>query len=121
MSAADEPTIAFVLNTQQWLSVLHPLTKLELLDWTMVVGANFFYDVENKAYVLLLKSSVWEGVSDPMKARFRVLSRRVREEMDGPFTDAQRTELDNLDPFTAFKKQDPPETIPEEEEEGESK
>lgn len=114
---ADEPTIAFLLNTQQWLSTIHPVTKLELLDWVSVSRANFFFDAENSTFVLLLKQSAWELLDDSSKDRFKLVSRRVREEMDGPFTDDQRKHFETVDPFDVFKKQPSsslPETIPEE-------
>lgn len=109
---ADEPTIAFVLSNQQWLSVIHPVTKLELLDWVAHVKTNFFYDLENSAYVLLLKQSLWKTIDAPLQARFKFISRRIREEMDGPFTDEQRQQFESVDPFDVFAKR--PETIPEE-------
>lgn len=110
---ADEPTIAFVITTQQWISVVHPVTKLELLDWIATAQTNFFYDIENNAFVLLLKQTLWNNLESPVKYRFKLISRRLREEMDGPFNEDQRRQLEAKDPFDVFRHQ-LPETIPEE-------
>lgn len=116
----SEPTIVFLLHANQWLNVIHPVTKLEFLDWGIRAGCTFF--LENNAYVLAVKQSLWETLSDDLKAKFRLISRRVREELDGPFTDEARQSLEVTDPFDVFKTITPVdsdtasamETIPEE-------
>jgi hypothetical protein len=105
-AVANEPTIVFVVSKAQWLSVLHPVTKLDLLDWIAVAGGHFFYDASNESYVLIEKISHWQKLEDEVKKRFQLISRRVREEMDGPFPYEIKEKLDHTDPFDVFDKKE---------------
>lgn len=108
----SEPTIVFLLHANQWFNIISPITKLELLDWSLHAGCNFF--LENNAYVLAVKISLWNTLDDELKRRFKIISRRVREELDGPFTDEMRNQLEEADPFEVFnKKEEKMESIPE--------
>lgn len=95
------PTIAYVFSVGQWLNVLHPVTKLELTDVVPAVNASFFYDASAEVYVLSIQKPRWESVPDETKRRFKVLTRRVREEIEGLMTDAQRLECETKDPFAS--------------------
>lgn len=118
----EEPTIVYLFNKDHWANVIHPVTKLELIDMIPKSGFNFFYDVPNNSYVLVLRKSFWEGLENDTKTQFVRITRRIKEEVEGMFTDTQRVAIESSDPFDIFAQRnaaqqttiaDRPATIPE--------
>jgi hypothetical protein len=102
----EEPTIVYLFNKDHWANVIHPVTKLELMDMIPKSGFNFFYDVPNNSYVLVLRKSFWEGLENDIKIHFVRITRRIKEEVEGLFTDAQREAIESSDPFDIFAQRD---------------
>ena len=103
---ANEPTIVFLFDIRQWNQQLTPLTKLELIDMIPSVCSQFFFDASLPAYVLTVTKSKWDGFNPDLLVKFKTLTRRIREEVEGYMTQAQRDALESADPFEMFKKKE---------------
>jgi hypothetical protein len=98
------PTLVYVFDIKQWNEQLNPLTKLEFVDFIPKVCSQFFYDVNVPAFILTLTKPKWDGLPDEIKIKYKSITRRLREEVEGPMTQQQRDQYDLTDPFDAFKK-----------------
>ena len=98
----NEPTIMYMFYKSDWLHTISPVSKLELMDWVATVDAIMYYTPETQSYNIVLKASSWEPLDTDRKVAFQHISRRIREELEGPFTFTVRTALDTMDPFDAF-------------------
>ena len=111
---SDEPSLVLVFPAHQWQNIVHPITRLELMDWAIQHACIFFLDTQSHAYVTVVKVALWKTLDEDAKTRFKIISRRIREEIDGPFTDEQRR-LFEADPFEEVLPI--PDTVNEEEKE----
>lgn len=94
-----EPRIIYVFDLKSWYGVLSPLTKLDLIDIIPVVSTQFYYDGSLAAYILILTKSKWDLLEVELKKRFMLISRRVKEEIEGPMTSLDREKYENSDIF----------------------
>ena len=99
-----QPTIVFVFELKQWLNQLSSLTKLELIDYIPNICTQFFFDPSIPAYVVTITKSKWDSLSVEAKFKFKTLTRRLREEVEGVMTQSQRDQYEQSDPFEAFAK-----------------
>ena len=99
-----QPTIVFVFELKQWLNQLSSLTKLELMDYIPNICTQFFFDPSIPAYVVTITKSKWDSLSAEAKFKFKTLTRRLREEVEGVMTQAQRDQYEQSDPFETFAK-----------------
>jgi hypothetical protein len=99
-----QPTIVFVFELKQWLNQLSSLTKLELIDYIPNICTQFFFDPSIPAYVVTITKSKWDSLSAEAKFKFKTLTRRLREEVEGVMTQSQRDQYEQSDPFEAFAK-----------------
>ena len=99
-----QPTIVFVFELKQWLNQLSSLTKLELIDYIPNICTQFFFDPSIPAYVVTITKSKWDSLSAEDKFKFKTLTRRLREEVEGVMTQSQRDQYEQSDPFEAFAK-----------------
>lgn len=95
-----EPTIIFLFDMKNWYEVINPLSKLNLIDIAPLVSSQFYMDFSIKAYVLILTKTKWDELSDFLKQKFMFVSRRLKEEMEGPMTTMQREIYEQSDIFT---------------------
>lgn len=95
-----EPTIIFLFDMKNWYEVINPLSKLDLIDIAPLVSSQFYMDFGIKAYVLILTKTKWDELSDFLKKKFMFISRRVKEEMEGPMTTIDREIYEQSDIFT---------------------
>lgn len=111
----SEPTIVFVFELKHWYNTITPLSKLDLLDIAPQVCVQFGFDHQAQAYLMVITRNKWNDIASDIKKRFMLISRRIKEEMEGPLLTAQREAYENTDIFAAFdqKKKDL-EPIPEE-------
>lgn len=105
-AASNVPTLVYVFDIKQWNEQLNPLTKLEFVDFIPKVCSQFFYDASVPAFILTLAKPKWDGLTDDIKIKYKSITRRLREEVEGPMTQQQRDAYDASDPFDAFKKRD---------------
>jgi hypothetical protein len=96
-----DPTIVFIFTMSNWTSVISGLSKLDLVDIAPTVATQFFVDFnpEVNGYVLILTKSKWDTLSPELKRKFMSISRRIKEEMEGPLMTSQRELYDNSDIF----------------------
>ena len=99
-----QPTIIFVFELKQWLNQLSSLTKLELIDYSPNICTQFFFDPSIPAYVVTITKSKWDSLTAEAKFKFKTLTRRLREEVEGVMTQSQRDQYEQSDPFEAFAK-----------------
>lgn len=100
----SEPTIVFVFELKHWYNSISPLSKIDLLDIVPHVSVQFGFDGQNSSYLLVITKSKWQNLQPEIKKKFMMISRRIKEEMEGPLTSAQREQYENSDPFVAFEK-----------------
>lgn len=103
---SNVPTLVYVFDIKQWNEQLNPLTKLEFVDFIPKICSQFFYDASVPAFILTLTKPKWDGLTDDIKIKYKSITRRLREEVEGPMTQQQRDAYDASDPFDAFKKRD---------------
>lgn len=101
-----EPTVVFVFELKQWYSKLSAISKLDLLDIVPHVSVQFGFDYKNQAYLMILTRSKWTELPSELKTKFMGISRRIKEEIDGLMTTAEREQYENADFFAAFDKKD---------------
>jgi hypothetical protein len=102
----SEPTIVFVFDLKHWYTTITPLSKLDLFDIVPSVCVQFGFDIKTQAYVLVITRSKWEATATEIKKKFMTISRRMKEEMDGPMTTIQRDHYENADIFSVFDKKE---------------
>jgi len=102
-SGPSEPTIVFVFNLKQWYSNISPISKIDLLDIVPYVSVQFGFDHKSQAYVLIITKSRWAEISADIKKKFMFISRRIKEELEGPMTTVERDQYESVDLFTAFE------------------
>lgn len=110
---AREPTIVFVFELKNWYNTISPLSKLDLMDIVPQVGVQFGYDFQSQAYLLVVTKTKWAALQPELKKRFMMVSRRIKEELDGPLTSAQREQYESSDIFAAFEAQQQAPAAPE--------
>jgi hypothetical protein len=103
-TANPEPVLVFVFEVKQWTNQVSSLTKLEFIDYIPTVCSQFFFDPQVPGYVLTLGKSKWDTLSPEQKFKFKTLTRRLREEVEGVMTQAQREQFESVDPFEQFAK-----------------
>jgi hypothetical protein len=97
---SDEPTIVFLFHLNNWFDNISVISKLDLIDIVPSLGSSQFYYNENiRAYVLIIVKSVWETLEDKVKYKFSILSRRIKEEMEGPMSNVLKEKYENTDLF----------------------
>ena len=79
--------------------MLSPLTKLDIIDVAPLVASQFYFDGDIKAYLLVLLKSKWDQLSGEVKHKFMVISRRIKEEMEGPMSTLARERYESTDIF----------------------
>ena len=96
-----DPTIVFIFTMANWTNLISGLSKLDLVDIAPIVSTQFFvdYSPEVNGYVLILTKSKWDTLSHDTKRKFMSISRRIKEEMEGPLMTNQRELYDNSDIF----------------------
>jgi hypothetical protein len=94
-----EPTIIFLFDLKNWYETISPLSKLDLFDIVPLVSTQFYMDFGIKAYVLILTKTKWDNLNVDVKKKFMLVSRRVKEEMEGPMTSIQRETYEQADIF----------------------
>lgn len=106
-----DPTIVFIFTMSNWTNVISALSKLDLVDIAPTVATQFFVDFspDVNGYVLILTKSKWTTVPPETKKKFMCISRRIKEEMEGPLMTNQRELYDNSDIFELLMG-GPPET-----------
>ena len=102
-AAPSEPTIVFVFNMKQWYSNISPISKIDLLDIIPHVCVQFGFDHKAQAYVLIITKSRWAEIPADIKKKFMFISRRIKEELEGPMTTIERDQYESVDLFTAFE------------------
>ena len=95
----NEPRIIYVFDIKSWYESMSPLTKLDLLDVSPIVSSQFYYDNSLSAYVLVLVKSKWDTLSTDFKKKFMFISRRLKEEMEGPMSTLDREKYESSDIF----------------------
>jgi len=95
-----EPTIIFLFDTKNWFESVSPLSKLDLFDIAPVVSSQFYFDFSANAYIMALTKTKWDSLPSDLKKKFMLVSRRLREEMEGAMTTAQREQYENADIFS---------------------
>lgn len=103
-----EPTIIFLFDLKNWFEVITPLSKLDLLDIVPSVATQFYMDFGIKAYVLMLIKSKWDNLPEELKRKFMLISRRIKEEMEGPMQTVERERYENADIFKLLMGGSPP-------------
>lgn len=98
-SAPREPTIIFLFDMKNWYETITPLSKLDLFDIAPKVSTQFYMDFGINAYVLILTKSKWDDVPEELRKKFMVISRRVKEEMEGPMQTLARERYEQSDIF----------------------
>lgn len=94
-----EPTIIFLFDMKNWYESISPLSKLDLFDIVPFVASQFQLDNHIKAYVLVLTKSKWDSLQHDLKKKFMLISRRIKEEMEGPMSSVQRETYEQADIF----------------------
>jgi hypothetical protein len=106
MTEQTQPTVVFVFELKQWYSNISAISKLDLLDIVPHVSVQFGFDYKNQAYLMILTKSKWIDIPTELKTKFMGISRRIKEEIDGPMNTAERELYENTDFFAAFDKKD---------------
>lgn len=96
---AREPTIIFLFDMKNWYETISPLSKLDLFDVAPHVSTQFYIDYGIKSYVLILTKSKWDTLPDDSKKKFMIVSRRIKEEMEGPMQSMARERYESTDIF----------------------
>lgn len=97
---SDEPTIVFLFHLNNWFDNISVISKLDLIDIVPSLGSSqFYYNESIKAYVLIIVKSVWDTLDDKVKYKFSILSRRIKEEMEGPMSNVLKEKYENTDLF----------------------
>lgn len=94
-----EPTIIFLFDMKNWYETISPLSKLDLFDVAPNVSTQFYMDYGIKAYVLILTKSKWDILPEDLKKKFMIISRRIKEEMEGPMPSLARERYESTDIF----------------------
>lgn len=112
--ANPEPVLVFVFEVKQWTNQVSSLTKLEFIDYIPNICSQFFFDPQVPGYVLTLAKSKWDTLTSEQRFKFKVLTRRLREEVEGVMTQSQREQFENVDPFEQFakKREEEASTVP---------
>ena len=100
----SEPTIVFVFSRDHWQNNITALSKLDLFDIATQVGVQFGYDFQSQAFMLVVTKSKWSSLTSELKQKFMMISRRLKEEMEGPMNSAQRDKYETTDLFAVFDK-----------------
>lgn len=95
----QEPTIVFIFDLKNWFENISVLSKLDIIDMVPVMNCQFYYNETIKSYVLILVKSVWDLLDDKVKYKFSILSRRIKEEMEGPMSNIIKEKYENTDLF----------------------
>lgn len=95
----QEPTIVFIFDLKNWFENISVLSKLDLIDVVPIMNCQFYYNETIKSYVLILVKSVWDLLDDKVKYKFSILSRRIKEEMEGPMSNIIKEKYENTDLF----------------------
>lgn len=98
-TAPREPTIIFLFDMKNWYETITPLSKLDLFDIAPKVSTQFYMDFGINAYVLILTKSKWDDVPEELRKKFMIISRRVKEEMEGPMQTLARERYEQSDIF----------------------
>lgn len=106
-----EPTVVFVFELKQWYSNISAISKLDLLDIVPHISVQFGFDYKNQAYLMILTKSKWLDIPTELKSKFMGISRRIKEEIDGPMNTAEREQYESADFFAAFEKKDENESV----------
>ncbi len=94
-----EPTIIFLFDMKNWYETITPLSKLDLFDIAPKVSTQFYMDFGINAYVLILTKTKWDGLAEDLKKKFMMVSRRIKEEMEGPMQTQVRERYEQSDIF----------------------
>jgi predicted patatin/cPLA2 family phospholipase len=94
-----EPTIIFLFDMKNWSETITSLSKLDLFDIAPKVSTQFYMDFGINAYVLILTKTKWDGVQEDIKRKFMIISRRIKEEMEGPMQTQVRERYEQSDIF----------------------
>jgi hypothetical protein len=111
VSQVKEPTIIFLFDMKNWYETINPLSKVDLLDIVPLVSTHFYIDFGINAYVLILTKSKWDELNKDLKKKFMFISRRIKEEMEGPVTSIQRERYENSDIFELLMSQQPADPV----------
>lgn len=98
----SEPTVVFVFSLKHWYTSIRSLSKVELLDIVPHVGSQFGFDYTSQSYLLVITKTKWSGLASDLRQRFMMISRRIKEEMEGPMTTVEREEFEAADLFAPF-------------------
>ena len=98
----QEPTLVFIFDLKQWTTQISALTKLEFVDYIPNICTQFFVDKSIPAYVLTLTKTQWNTFTPETKLKFKTITRRLREEIEGAMTQVQRDAYESSDPFEVF-------------------
>lgn len=98
----SEPTIVFVFELKHWYTNISAISKIDLLDIVPHVSVQFGFDYQTQAFLMVITKAKWESITVDVKKKFMMISRRIKEEMDGIMNTAQREAYENTDPFAAF-------------------
>jgi hypothetical protein len=99
----SEPTVVFVFELKHWYNTISPLSKLDLLDIVPQVCVQFGYDFQSQAFLMVITKTKWTDLSGELKKKFMMISRRIKEEMEGPMSTSGRESYENTDLFHAFE------------------
>jgi hypothetical protein len=99
-----EPTIIFLFDIKQWYQNISQISKIDLLDIAPLVSTQIFFDFSIQSYVMILTKSKWDILQADLKKKFMVISRRIKEEMEGFLSTIKREEYENSDLFELFMK-----------------
>lgn len=102
-----EPTIIFLFDMKNWFETISPLSKLDLFDIVPFVATQFYMDYSISAYVLILTKTKWDSLKEDVKKKFMFISRRLKEEMEGPMNSSQRETYENADIFKLLMGENP--------------
>jgi hypothetical protein len=98
-STPKEPTIVFLFDMKNWYENISPLSKLDIFDIAPQVCTQFYLDMNIKTYVFILTKTTWDALSLDVRRKFMIISRRIKEEMEGPMTTTQREIYEQSDIF----------------------
>lgn len=97
-----EPTVVFLFDLKQWGQTISPISKIDLVDIAPIVSAQFFFDVNVQSYAMIITKEKWSSLSTDLKKKFMIVSRRLKEEMEGPMTSIKREQYENSDLFDFY-------------------
>ena len=100
-----EPSIVFFYDLKNLYRNISALSKVELLDMAPVIGTHFYFDFNQKAYLFVISKTKWDGLPEDMRRKFTILSRRIKEEMNGMMSTLDREKYENTDLFETFMNQ----------------